>query len=452
MVAMGLSKGNQTGVQQPAMSEEDFSCVDVAEFDAISINLKPKPSEKYPGKLHAQSVAKRLGSKQGLIYLPSKKSCNYEDSDQEVFFRQRRYFYYLSGVDLPNCVVTYNIEKDSLTLFIPPPNSGTSVIFNGSSPTPEEIKAKYDFDAVELTTALPDFLTHFAHREKGMIYVLHPYQIPPKSTIMQSITLEDGCQSNLYIPPWETSKLQPTMDAARTIKSPYELKMIRKANEISAQAHLNVLRGIKHFKNEAEVEAVFAATCIARQAKRQAYGIIAGAGENASTLHYVANNEPLEGRQLLCLDAGCEWDCYASDVTRTFPISGAFTPEAQAIYDLVAQMQEECIAMCKPGVNFRSIHLHAHAVAAAGLMKLGLLHNGTFDEIFKSGASVAFFPHGLGHFLGLEVHDVGDGTNSLLSTHAKSWLTNFHSILQDPSSSSVSVLAPNMVITIEPGM
>lgn len=291
--------------------------------------------------------------------------------------------------------MTYNIEKDSLTLFIPPPNSGTSVIFNGSSPTPEEIKAKYDFDAVELTTALPDFLTHFAHRERGMIYVLHPYQIPPKSTIMQSITLEDGCQSNLYIPPWETSKLQPAMDAARTIKSPYELKMIRKANEISAQAHLNVLRGIKHFKNEAEVEAVFAATCIARQAKRQAYGIIAGAGENASTLHYVANNEPLEGRQLLCLDAGCEWDCYASDVTRTFPISGAFTPEAQAIYDLVAQMQEECIAMCKPGVNFRSIHLHAHAVAAAGLMKLGLLHNGTFDEIFKSGASVAFFPHGV---------------------------------------------------------
>jgi len=171
--------------------------------------------------------------------------------------------------------------------------------------------------------------------------------------------------------------------------------MIRKANEITAQAHINVLRSIKQLTNEAEIEAIFAATCTAKLAKQQSYGIIAGSGSNASVLHYVSNNEPLTGRQLVCLDAGCEWELYASDVTRTFPISGKFTPEAKAIYDVVEKMQEECIELVKPGVDYREIQLHAEKVAIAGLLKLGLLHRGTVDEIYKSGAHAAFFPHGV---------------------------------------------------------
>jgi Xaa-Pro dipeptidase len=209
--------------------------------------------------------------------------------------------------------------------------------------------------------------------------------------------------------------LKEAMNAARVVKSPYEIKMLRKANEISAQAHINVLRSLKHLTNEAEIEAVFTATCIAKQAKQQAYGVIAGAGENASTLHYVANNAPLDGRQLVCLDAGCEWDCYASDgtypenghdrpgcaaantrvVTRTFPISGEFTPEAKKIYDLVAKMQEECISMVKPGADFIKINQHAVKVATEGLLDLGLLVNGTLGEVYESHAAIAFFPHGV---------------------------------------------------------
>lgn len=237
-------------------------------------------------------------------------------------------------------------------------------------------------------------MSYFAHREKGLIYVLHPYHIA-KGAIPQDFTFPDGFQSRLYISPWEYTKLKPAMDAARVIKSPYELKMIRKANAISSKAHTNVLRHIKYFSNETEVEAIFTATCIAHHAKRQAYGVIAGAGENASTLHYVANNDLLQGRQLLCLDAGCEWDCYAADVTRTFPISGKFTPEAKAIYDIVAEMQDVAIKMCKPGANYINIHLCTHQIAIRGLMKLGLLQNGSEEDLFRSGVSVAFFPHGV---------------------------------------------------------
>lgn len=186
------------------------------------------------------------------------------------------------------------------------------------------------------------------------------------------------------------------MNEARGVKSEYEIKMLRKANAISAQGHINVLKGITRFKNEAEIEAVFLATSTAMQAKMQSYGIIAGSGVNASTLHYMANNEPLEGRELVCLDAGAEWKCYSSDVTRTFPISGTWTPEAKAIYDLVEKMQEECIAIIKPGLNWtREGNLLSHRLAVEGLIKLGLLQGGTFEEIFKSGVSSAFFPHGV---------------------------------------------------------
>lgn len=338
--------------------------------------------------MHARSVAKRLGAKNGLIYLVGCPSKLYEDSDQPVIFRQRRYFYYLTGIDFADCTVTYNIKHDQLRLWIPAERTGRDVIYNGSTPTPEEILSKYDFDHVHRQGSLDGYLAHFAYRENGDIFVLHESQKPKLPETMANISVWS------YIDHFDTFRLQPAMDASRAIKSAYEIKMIRKAAAITAQAHINVLRGIKHFKNEAEVEALFTATCIAAKAKQQSYGIIAGSGENASTLHYIANNEPLEGRQLLCLDAGCEWQCYASDVTRTFPISGSYKPEGKAIYDIVQKMQEECIEMVKPGVNYRDIHMHAHKVATLGLMDLGILQ-GTFEDLTAAGVSVAFFPHGV---------------------------------------------------------
>ena len=347
-------------------------------------------------------MAKRLGTKNGLIYLIGRPSKEYEDSDQPVFFRQHRYFYYLTGIDFPDCTVTYNIQRDQLRLWIPPERTGRDVIYNGFTPSPDEIYAKYDFDHVNRRGSLDGYLAHFAYRETGDIFVLHENQKPKLPERLDNITVWS------YIDHFDTSRLQPAMDASRTIKSAYELKLIRKANDITAQAHINVLRGIKYFENEAEVEAVFTATCIASQAKQQAYGIIAAGGVNASTLHYIANNEPLKRRQLLCLDAGCEYNCYASDVTRTFPISGKYSQEATAIYDIVAKMQDDCIKMVKPKANYRDIHMHAHKVATLGLMELGLLHNGTFEELSAIGASVAFFPHGVGshHYLNWKCADV----------------------------------------------
>ncbi|TVY82263.1 putative Xaa-Pro aminopeptidase, partial [Lachnellula suecica] len=401
-------------------------------------------------KAHARAIATHLGVKEGLIFLPGAPSKTYEDSDQEVFFRQRRYFYYMSGINYPDCYATYNIKRDCMIAWIPVQNKGRSVIYHGFKPTRDEILESSDVDIVGQSIFLRTFIKKFLQNpSKGArIYLLHKSQEPK---LPLDVLNGDGSNTMAPASRYESTRLQRAMDAARVIKSAHELKLIRHACAVTADAHINVLRGLKVFKNEAEIEATFAATCTSQQAKNQSYGIIAGSGENASTLHYAANNEPLEGRQLVCLDAGAEWKEYASDVTRTFPISGKWTTEAKGIYDIVAKMQDDCINMVKPGADYRQIHMHAHKVALRGLMELGLLGNGTFPELYSSGVSLAFFPHGLGHYMGLEVHDVG-AKGALLYGFKPNQKIDWYNAYFSMGIQSPSLLVPGMVITVEPGI
>ncbi|KAI1820986.1 peptidase M24, structural domain-containing protein [Xylaria intraflava] len=439
------------------------------EFDALSIEIKlPDPSpvgvaKKYPAKLHARKVAKALGSPDGIIYLPGQWDVNWEDSDQGPQFRQRRYFYYLSGVNFPGCSVTYDIEVDKLTLWIPytPP---ATILWFGNTPSPDDCLARSDVHDVQYINLLPEYLNSRLSKVKTL-YVLRPSQLPKYQEF-------NTLKPRLHI---DTAKLQSVMDEARAIKSDYEIEMIRKANAVSSEAHRQVARSIHSFTNECQIEAAFLSSCTSQNAHSQAYPIIAGSGPNASTLHYDANNEPLAGRQLVVLDAGAEWDCYASDVTRTLPIGPTFSPEARAIYDLVHQMQDECIRRIRPGVEFRDLQLHATLVAVKGLLRLGILHNGTADEIFKNGTGSAFFPHGLGHHVGLDVHDVLSkellrpaaesmwgkrrpiGPNSLRAMIKQAAApapapTVAEEGNDEDDGDAYNVLQPNMVVTIEPGL
>lgn len=161
-----------------------------------------------------------------------------------------------------------------------------------------------------------------------------------------------------------------------------------------------MLQSLRKSKNERELEAVFTERCIALGAPKQAYHGIFGSGTNAATLHYVHNDKTLEGKLNILVDAGAEYNCYCADVTRTMPLSGKFTEESRAIYELVYRMQEECFGMLKAGVQWEDVHIRAHEVSIKGLLALGILKGGN-KEIFERGTSVAFFPHGLGHYLGM---------------------------------------------------
>lgn len=331
----------------------------------------------------------------GLIYLLGQETRDWEDTDGEAPFRQRRYAFYLSGANFPGTVVTYDIGKDSLTLWIPV-REPFDVLWHGTLPSIAECAAEFDLDAVRDIKGLRPYLEETLDplENPPTVYIPHEYMRPP---LLSWERPSDGPSLQM-----DTKHLLPAMDLARAVKTPYEIAKIRKAVSISSEAHRLVQQNIKSLKSEAEVENMFIAKCRELGAKKQAYNVIAGSGPNAATLHYDSNNEDFGDRQLMVLDAGAEYECYASDVTRTFPLNGHFTNEAKKVYQIVAEMQDSCIAMIRPGASWAKISNKAKLVAYQGLLNIGILQPGRTGQKPDMNLVRAFFPHGLGHLVGLD--------------------------------------------------
>ena len=270
---------------------------------------------------------------------------------------------------------------EQLTLFLPPLDPD-SVIWSGLPLSADSALDKYDVDAVLTTSDLSSYFKDL--KPQTILYI--PGQAPPEEAASQT--------ARPHSP--ELSHLREALETSRVTKTPYEIAL---------------LRSLKKSNDERELEAVFTERCIALGAPKQAYHGIFGSGTNAATLHYVHNDKTLDGKLNILVDAAAEYNCYCADVTRTMPLSGAFTKESRAIYELVYKMQDSCLGMLKAGVQWEDVHVRAHEVAIEGLLELGILKGGSKREIFERGTSVAFFPHGLGHYLGLDTHDVGGNPN-----------------------------------------
>jgi Xaa-Pro aminopeptidase len=216
---------------------------------------------------------------------------------------------------------------------------------------------------------------------------------------------------------------------ARLFKSPDEIEVMRRAAEISAEAHRAAMAEAAPGRNEGELDAVLEYTFRRRGGTGSAYTNIVAGGANACILHYVDNDQALRAGDLCLIDAGCEYGFYASDVTRTFPIDGRFTAEQRALYEVVLTAQESAIDAARPGVAFDSLHDVAVRRLVEGLVELGLLKEGV-DESIESGSYKAFYMHRTGHWLGLDVHDAG--------AYAKNGTSR--------------PLKQGMVFTVEPGL
>jgi Xaa-Pro dipeptidase len=214
--------------------------------------------------------------------------------------RQRRYFYYLSGCELADSALIYDIADKKLTLFIPPIDP-ESVIWSGLPTSAQEALELYDVDEVKTTDQLNTALA--AAKSQSAVYAI-PGQVSDQTTFL---TFEDK----------EFTLLKTAIEECRAVKDDYEVALIRKANEISTIAHTAVLKTVKHAKNERELEALFIQKCIANGCREQAYHGIFASGQAAATLHYVKNNQPLDGKLNLLLDAGGEYSSYASDIVCT---------------------------------------------------------------------------------------------------------------------------------------
>lgn len=307
--------------------------------------------------------------------------------------RQRRNFFYLTGCALPDCHLTYDVQKAELTLYIPPLDP-SSVIWSGLPLSEEDALKIYDIDHCLPSNKLESYLsslpagTKLAHTGRGDLPIAD-------SPFFQSA---------------DTDKLHTAIEACRVRKDEYEVALLRHANAITTAAHTAVLQAIPGASNEQELEGRFIEQSIAHGAKEQAYHGIFGSGSNAATLHYQNNDEPLAGRRNLLVDAAAEWSCYCADVTRTMPLLGKFDMESESIYVIVQSMQEACFKLLRADVAWEDVHIRAHEVAVEGLLALGIL-KGDKTEIMAARTSVAFFPHGLGHYLGLDTHDCGGNPN-----------------------------------------
>jgi Xaa-Pro dipeptidase len=287
----------------------------------------------------------------------------------------------------------YDIETKKSTLLIPPINP-EEVIWSGLPLSQEEALRRYDVDLVCSSSDVNIILAEASN--KTAIWTI-------ANQVSDHITFLEFDKKDFYL-------VKEAIEECRVVKDDYEIALISKANEHSMYGHRAALGNVKHVQTERELEAIFRYHCFKHGSTEQAYHPIVAAGSNAATLHYRQNDAVLEGKLNMLLDAGAEWEMYASDITRTFPISGKFSKESREIYDLVLRMQTECMEMMKANVLWDDVHVHAHKVAISGLLELGIL-KGSPDDILKARTSTAFFPHGLGHYLGMDTHDTGGHPN-----------------------------------------
>jgi Xaa-Pro aminopeptidase len=208
-------------------------------------------------------------------------------------------------------------------------------------------------------------------------------------------------------PPGEFLDLDHYLHDMRLYKSAAEIKIMKRAGEISAEAHKRAMRVCKPGMNEYEIEAEVQHEFAIQGARHPAYGAIVGGGNNACILHYRENNQKLKSGDLLLIDAGCELDYYAADITRTFPVNGKFSPEQKALYELTLAAQLEAMKHVKPGKHWNESHEASVKVITEGLVELGLLE-GNVEELIAQESYKEFYMHRIGHWLGLDVHDVGD--------------------------------------------
>ncbi|CAH7676901.1 peptidase M24, structural domain-containing protein [Phakopsora pachyrhizi] len=335
-----------------------------------------------------------------------------DDTDRELPFHQEANFMYLTGAsNLPGAsvIVTLNsnFQKEQLnskdnqlirvtendvetTLFIPTIDP-IDVMWSGLPPSIQQIRNRLsDLSEVRFKTELNDQLQLLSSTTRLLTL---PFISNPIAT--------------------SSEELLKALHEARTTKTIEELQIMAHANQISSGAHECVMRALNtdEIQSESEAESIFLTECRRRGANYQAYEPIFAYGTHAGTLHYISNDSifPKKFKGVILIDAGCEFLGYASDITRTLPLgnNGIFTDEARAIYSIVLEMQNVAIENIKPGIEWEEIQILMHKVAAKGLLNLGVLCNLTIDECYEKGHVMPFFPHGVGHFLGLDTHDVG---------------------------------------------
>lgn len=343
-------------------------------------------------------LAKAIGK--GVAVIPT--ALEYlRNGDVHHAFRPDSDFYYLTGFPEPEAVavIAPSHPKHRFVLFVRPRDK-TAEIWNGrrhgTAGAVKAFGAEAAYPVGKIDEILPKYLS-------GASRVYAPWgRYEAFDRRLAEWMRRAGSRQN----PFERVDVAPVLAEMRLFKSPFEVGQMRRAAEITRDAHVAAMRAARPGMSESEIEGILLCRFRAGGGERLAYHPIVGSGANATILHYVENNRRMEDGDLLLIDAGAEYGGYACDVTRTFPVSGRFTPAQRAVYDVVLEAQLAAIDDCRPGVPRSRPHETAIRVLTQGMVRLGLL-KGKPKPLIKSGAFRRFYMHGTGHWLGMDVHDVG---------------------------------------------
>lgn len=327
--------------------------------------------------------------------------------DVEYAFRQDSDFYYLTGFGEPESVVALIPEREhgEYVLFCRERNREME-IWNGYRAGPEGAVKQYGADDAFPITDLDEILPGLIEGKERVYYAMGRDPEFDRHVMEWVNTIRAKVRSGAQ-PPGEFIALDHVLHEMRLYKSPQEIAVMERAATISAAAHVRAMEVCEPGLYEYQLEAEFLYEFTRNGSRSPAYSSIVGGGANACILHYRENNAVLNDGDLVLIDAGCELEHYASDITRTFPVNGRFSPQQKAIYEIVLAAQYAAIKAVKPGNHWNEPHEAAVKEMTKGLVKVGLL-NGKVDELIKTEAYRAFFMHRTGHWLGMDVHDVGD--------------------------------------------
>ena len=327
-------------------------------------------------------------------------------ADTEYPFRQNSDFWYLTGFEHPNAVAVLrkDVEGPEFTLFVEPRDRAAET-WTGYRPGIEGARRDYGADDAH---TIDDLLGQVPDLVAGATRIYHQLGRDPSLDTRLVETLDEMRLRSRAgrIPASELVDPRELVHEMRMFKSDAELELMRRANEITAEAHHEAAKIAREGHHEYELEAVLDYTFRRRGGAGPAYTTIVGGGRNATILHYVSNDQPLRDGELVLIDAGCEYQGYAADVTRTYPVGGAFTGAARELYEIVLAAQLASLEQARPGTTLADVHDASVAALVKGMVDVGLL-NGDPAELIAAEAHRAYYMHNTSHWLGLDVHDVG---------------------------------------------
>ncbi|MEK6772593.1 MAG: aminopeptidase P family protein [Bdellovibrionota bacterium] len=343
-------------------------------------------------------------------------------------YRQDSNMYYLTGFEEPESFLVYRPGLQPETVMFVRRRDPERETWDGYRHGPEGVEEKFGVDKAypidEFNKIAPTLLKEVS----GIYYrLLKNKEADQRVTdVLEKLRASQGRTGYGLLSIHDADTL---IGEHRLIKSEYEITHLSEACEISAQAHIAAMKFTRPGVGERQIQAVLAHHFLMRGAAREGYNSIVATGNNATTLHYNFNDQVCKEGQLLLIDAGAEFNYFTGDITRTFPVSGKFTDEQAEVYQGVLKIQKELISMVKPGIIFKFFHDTATSLLTDLMLELGLL-TGRKTDIIEAGKHRRYYPHGVGHWLGMDVHDAG-----------------LYYLKNEPRA-----LEANMCFTIEPGI